>query len=462
MKISPAVLIYLLALAPRLLGLGAEAFWYDEAFTATVTSLSPDKMLTALAGDVHPPLWYLIELAFGRSLGISEGVLRLPSALLGAGVVVLIFHIAQRLGLGRGAWIAALLAGVLPAALYYSQEARMYSLLACTVLAMVWACIEGRWGWFSAAGAAALYTHNLAIAYVAALGALAWLTGGRGARRAVTVAVGAWLPWAATVTMQQLALVQSGYLIPQLDLGRALLPFAMMTMGWRLPESLLMVAYGVSVAMTILGLWAVVPRLGQRNWQYLMAMVFGGPAVIAAASMLGQSLYLNRTMLPSGLGLCILWAAGLLSIKPKWARRALGGVVAAAVGIGMAAHYDPANAREKGVRELARIVNARAQPGDVLYFTDVNAAVAWSPYINLPKFYREAPRRPHHITPQTAQALGLTPAALDNVKGRVWIIIVMATFTDDGERADALAISQLPNVRYIHEIERRYLYLKEQ
>ena len=44
----------------RIVPIWAQPTWYDENFTILLARLPLDRLLQATAGDVHPPLWYLI------------------------------------------------------------------------------------------------------------------------------------------------------------------------------------------------------------------------------------------------------------------------------------------------------------------------------------------------------------------------------------------------------------------
>src|SRR5262249_17597596 len=134
------------AAALRFVNLGQENLWYDETFTAWLAKLDLNHMFTAIQGDVHPPLWYVIEWANVRLFGSSEFALRLPSAVLGVLAVLLIYRIALACKFEpKTAYLAGFLAAILPSAVYYSQDARMYPLLAVCVLLMVNAAILEGW-----------------------------------------------------------------------------------------------------------------------------------------------------------------------------------------------------------------------------------------------------------------------------------------------------------------------------
>jgi mannosyltransferase len=154
--------------------LAAESLWYDETFTAFVAKLPMANFWPAVRGDVHPPLYYLIEWVNIRLLGSSEFAMRLPSAIFGLIAVYLIYRLTLVIGFERRvALMAGLFIAVFPAMIYYSQEARMYTLLLCCVLGAAWAAMERRWAYFGLCCLGAAYSQNLGVFYVAALGLMA-------------------------------------------------------------------------------------------------------------------------------------------------------------------------------------------------------------------------------------------------------------------------------------------------
>src|SRR3990172_8957004 len=90
-------LLFCSALAVRLFHLGSESLWYDEAFSAHLAALPLPRLIAATAGDVHPPLWYIIEWLMVHTLGASEFSLRLPAALASAGGVLEMFYLVRRI-----------------------------------------------------------------------------------------------------------------------------------------------------------------------------------------------------------------------------------------------------------------------------------------------------------------------------------------------------------------------------
>ena len=120
------LLILLLTLGLRLISLN-QSLWLDEAISATVAkNYSYTDIVTKFSpSDFHPPLFYLTLKAWTSIFGFSEISLRMPSVIFSLVTVFLVFKFF-------GFWPSVLLA-FNPLYLYYSQEARMYSLVTLLV-----------------------------------------------------------------------------------------------------------------------------------------------------------------------------------------------------------------------------------------------------------------------------------------------------------------------------------------
>src|SRR5690349_13727670 len=92
-----AVVLMAAGVVLRLAGIGSHALSYDESFTA-VLSLRPfGDMLAAAAGDVHPPLSYLLYWLMAHLAGNSAAVLRWPGLVFGVAAIIQVDLIAGRL-----------------------------------------------------------------------------------------------------------------------------------------------------------------------------------------------------------------------------------------------------------------------------------------------------------------------------------------------------------------------------
>ncbi len=186
----PLAALILLAALLRLTSLGAQSFWYDEAFTP-LHVLHP-SLFTTLESlpktENSPPLWYVIEWFDYRLFGSGAFALRLPSAIAGIALVPVAWAIGRELADRAAAVACAALVTVGPLFVWYSQEARVYGLfmlmsgLATLAFVRVLRDPSGRrFAWFAAAGAACLLTHYFAIFILAGMGI--WLLADARTRR---------------------------------------------------------------------------------------------------------------------------------------------------------------------------------------------------------------------------------------------------------------------------------------
>ena len=122
--------LILSAFALRVYKLDAQSLWYDEGVSAIVAQYDLASLTRWTADDIQPPLYYALLAGWGRLAGWGEWSLRFPSVFFGLLIVPLLSALTIRWNRSRLAGrLAGLLAALHPLLLYYSQEARMYSLL---------------------------------------------------------------------------------------------------------------------------------------------------------------------------------------------------------------------------------------------------------------------------------------------------------------------------------------------
>ena len=171
----PLALIVLLALVLRAYRLGHLGFWYDEGASAY---LAEAGRLAVWKRDVHPPL-YVALLSVWRLAGDSDVWLRSLSMIFGVATVPIVYAIGRALfSASAGLWAAGFLA-VMYFHVKYSQEARMYALMGLLVAAALWGLVialrRGRpagWAVYVACATLLLYSHGIAVVYVAVLASL--------------------------------------------------------------------------------------------------------------------------------------------------------------------------------------------------------------------------------------------------------------------------------------------------
>ncbi len=446
--------------------------WYDEAFTWSVSRLPFDRMMQAVAGDVHPPLWYLIEWVTIRLLGGSEMALRLPAYLFGALGLWLTYRLGLALGYARSTSLWSVLILLLaPAWRYYSMEARMYTLLACAVLAATLGLATGRL-WLMALGMiVALYTHNLGAVYVAVVAALALgsdilLRAWRAMRgdalprdhcpatsRFVTTLgwlalVGlAWMPWLA-VLLRQVGDVADGFWIPDRALGGYLLAVYRMTVGMGIPPFLEIHGLLAMVGLVALSLWwawrdhrAIIPTV--------LLIVPG--AALALAAELWRPIYLYRALLPSLPFLALLVAAALVGLGKRYRRPIL------AVLIPLVALCLVWQSKE-GVSEV-NVIAAQYQEGDMIYHANLSSYILLSYYLPESDGYQhivwpDAGDLSQALSLETQRAMGIHRAeaaeALRQDGSRLWVVWIENPTTTVEERAALeAALAQGANVEQV-------------
>ena len=122
--------ILVLALTLRLYRLGAQSLWYDEGTSVALAGRSLATITRHAAADIHPPFYYYLLHFWVIPFGTSEAAVRALSALAGMALVALTFLLGRRLFGTTAGLVAALLSALSPFQVYYSQETRMYVLVA--------------------------------------------------------------------------------------------------------------------------------------------------------------------------------------------------------------------------------------------------------------------------------------------------------------------------------------------
>ncbi len=333
-----------LGLLARLPGLASRPLWYDEAFAVLFSAKGLQAMLRGtlaveggVAADVHPLLYYSLLWLWQQIFGPSPISVRSLSLLFGLAVIVVGVVLARRLFGGRVAVWAGMLLALSPFQVHYSQEARMYSLLALWLLAatlVLWRTLEAgsRWGWVVVAllAAAAQYTHNLAFCYLVPLALVAFFLGGRrGAVGMLLAGMGAvvlYLPWLLRLPLQA-ARVAQGYWISPPGVAEVVRTLVVFVAGLPVDQRVL----PVLLAAAVLSAAAIVLAL-VRAWRSLPAAAASAtmaalPVALMFAVSQWKPVYLDRAMLPAGamFTLCLAWT--LRSGCPYRPLRALAAVL---------------------------------------------------------------------------------------------------------------------------------------
>lgn len=134
---TTAVAVVAVAGLLRLLRLGHESLWLDEAGTVrwVTRQTTLELLLEVPLHHPNPPLYYLLLDGWVALAGTGEAALRFPSAVLGTAAVALAYVLGSELYDRRAGLAGAAILGVSSFHIHYSQEARNYVLLAFLTLA---------------------------------------------------------------------------------------------------------------------------------------------------------------------------------------------------------------------------------------------------------------------------------------------------------------------------------------
>ncbi|MCX5666702.1 MAG: glycosyltransferase family 39 protein [Candidatus Omnitrophica bacterium] len=135
-------LIIVLAAVLRFYGLARESLWLDEALSLKVAEQGPLFILIQIAFDNHPPLYLLILHFWIKIFGPGVYALRALSAIFGTAAVYLIYRLSRAIFKEKTAILSSALFALSIFQVFYSQEARMYILLALLTLASVYSFIK--------------------------------------------------------------------------------------------------------------------------------------------------------------------------------------------------------------------------------------------------------------------------------------------------------------------------------
>lgn len=419
-----------------------DSLWYDEAFTARIASLSASQFMPAVQGDVHPPLWYAVEWVTVRLLGNSEAALRLPAMLCGLLLIVYGYRLALALKLStRTALVFAGLLAVLPAALYYSAEARGYALLAVLVFGALIGLLEGR-PWLYLAHAALLpMVHNIGYVYLGVFTVLALYEAWRAARRHypgaaawASLAFGALIPgllWLPTMLAQSRD-VADGFWLQSMNVGLGLSVYTDMSISRAIHPAYAGFPIAVAIGATLYGLWHYRRwLLGNPRGRLVAVLIVGVPLALGLLSWLWAPVYLTRALLPVGLGAALLWA--MLLVEQPISRLLIGPAVALA----LVSFYTPGLGRFN----MRAAIDACADAAGG-YVTSIPAAMFASYY--LPdatlRVWSGSGDLNQTLQRDAMQAMGLTVGAFDDLPGPRCILALDTPQTTDAERDELAAI----------------------
>jgi uncharacterized membrane protein len=435
--VVPALLLTLFTLAAllRLSGLADDSIWWDEAATLQQVDGSLLDVFVRTARDTYPPAYNILAWFSVQALGETEIGLRFPAALIGALAVPVTYLLGRRVGGQSVGLFAAILIALSPFAIFYSQDARPYSLLclAAALHLLVLLRVIAKPSLLSGVGLALsaallLYSHPY--------GFLAWVSAGAGLLLAIALnahARRAFWPVAAAELAGMLLFAPWAYILVQVSGRLAQDGFWLLRPGpWDALGSMKLVAGGLVMSVVLLALIIVAvlvlprrPAPAGSDRQHapavslpiLLAAAFG-PAILGyAISQVTTPIYLSRYLICALPAIVVVAAmgAGAIASTP---RRSLS-IVAALLLLGSLSLWTDGHRHEEDWRGVASALEVAMDKDDCILTNGGNGWRALRFYLN------ETPECRVRVTDE---------AALEEVVSRDRLFLVLSRYSGSRTR----------------------------
>lgn len=325
------------ALAAGLRAYGLQSsLWHDEIVTLVLSARLPIAQIVTRFHDVNVhPLFSILAHASISTFGESAWALRLPACIFGVASVVMTYVLGLRLANRTEAWVAALVLATSYHHIWFSQNARGYTLLGfftlVATLALLRACQSGLrrdYVLYVVACAAGVYTH-LTMAFVVAGHVLVVLAGlalrWRAVRELSVASLSrAWLG-VGVLSVLLYAPFATG-MIAFLDNRAPREAAKVATASWALSETIRSFVSGAGVPVALAtGLLACVGAFSLWRRQPLAAALMAMPAAVTAAAVVA----LNQPLRPrfffflsGAVAICVGHGIGRLAetLDARWRR----------------------------------------------------------------------------------------------------------------------------------------------
>ncbi len=338
----PLIALILLAAALRLMTLGSQSLWYDEAFTPVhVFRAGLGATLHNVAHTENtPPLWYVLEWAITRVLGEGAVALRLLSALVGIATVPVAWAIGRELQgppTRRAAMVGAALVATCPLFVWYSQEARAYGLFVL-LASLAFLCFlralanptNRRLAAFALAASLALLTHYFAVFLLIPM--IAWLLWRHRARVSVAVVP----PILVGAALIPLIVAQGGHgtqWIGEWELAGRLeaIPQYYLTgyTGSALGHGVELLVGMVALAGVVYGLWRALTPREERGALIALTVAACGVGIPIVLAVGGADYLAPRNLVAAMVPVSVLLAVVIAAQRTGRVGMALAGVLAA-------------------------------------------------------------------------------------------------------------------------------------
>jgi mannosyltransferase len=473
---TASLAVFLLAFMVRILGIASRPIWYDEAFAVLFSEKGLKAMLAGTltvdaagaAADIHPLAYYTLLGGWMKVFGESLVSVRMLSVLLGVGIVILGYFLVKNMFMDtRLALAGALGLALSPFMVHYSQEIRMYALLAFSLTAATFAFWQGLhslkfrwWVLFAVFAALAQYTQNLAVFYLVPLALTpVFLRRWEKVRSTVLAGLGAivlYLPWLIQLPAQ-FTKVQNSYWVERPTVSAIFTTLLTYVTNLPVDGRWLPLALGVTLLVFFLAIYqtwlALHHKLPSAHPGIWLAYLAFTPPALAFIFSQWRPVYIERAFLPSGVMFWLWLAWALLAVKLPRLPKGIGlGFLAAGIVLGLGSHLTYSGFPYAPYKALDASLDSRLQPGDVILHSN---KLSFLPAVYYDRslqqgFLADQPGSgADTLAPATQQVLGLVESVslkdATSGAGRVWFII----FQKELDESAAAGLPENPNIAWL-------------
>jgi mannosyltransferase len=388
-------LILVLATILRLVRLGSQSFSYDEVYSAILSAKSLAVVATRFG---QTPTLFHILLHFWLHLGRSDAMIRLLPLLFGIASLWVVYLLGKKLMDVRHGLLCSFLLAISPFHIWYSQDARMYSLLillstASTLFFVKFLQEKSGWPkiWWVVTTGLAIYTHYYATFLLFCQGAFffLFLNKYRPLMRRFGYSLGIMVVVILPIFFLYFSVGRHGVLLAE---GAGGNPLQIFSLPYTFFAFSLGYSYGPSVAelhwLTSLAalrpyliqlvpaalLFSVIFALGLRSlWRererlvfillYLMVPIAGGCLVSLVWPQISYNVrYISIALPPYGL----ILTRGLLAPRNRTIRWVLTGLVVVVTLYSVHNYYYQDKYAKARYRWAAQYVSTHAEEGDII------------------------------------------------------------------------------------------------
>lgn len=237
--------IFIIAIALRIIYMTYREFWYDEAFTGIIVGESWGKMFQLLKADVHPPLYYIFLKIWSYIAGANTIGLRSFSLIVNIiNVWCILIFLKKHFSEKELPYIITFLIAINPSFLLYATEARMYALLSLfyfLAFYFFWQAIQSQnkyypWVLFTIFYTLSLYTHYISFIGIVPFFIFVFMTKNRLSNAiklfiSFSISLLCYIPW-FPILFQQMSANNNGLLwLPFPDFSAFIKTFSIMIIG---------------------------------------------------------------------------------------------------------------------------------------------------------------------------------------------------------------------------------------